>query len=301
MRRLVLCALCLAGCGAGSQDASSIPLDARLVAGAVEPVVMSGLMLGSVYEDEVGDEQSYVANSACPADMKLVQGSYCPSIVQECINLDTKVHNANGYVRCLEFAQAKCLTPDEKRIPMKFCIDTYEWPNNKGEKPAKMVSWFDMKRNCESVGKRLCEDREWTLACEGPEILAYPYGNKRAASRCNIDKPQMPWFDAGKMPMTMELAEKLDQSVPSGSMSCVSPYGVEDLTGNEDEWVINTEAGASLEHYPWKSGLVGGAWVLGHRNRCNTRRPMGAETNAHGPTTVFYELGGRCCKSMSDS
>jgi formylglycine-generating enzyme len=237
------------------------------------------------------------ATNVCPDGMVEVEGDYCPSIDQKCIAYDKTIHNANGYVRCLEFAPTKCLSADDKKIYMHFCIDRYEYPNHKGEKPIRMVSWYDMKKNCESIGKRLCEDREWTQACEGGsgEILAYPNDNVRDESRCNIDKLQRPWFDASKMPMTKELSDRLDQSVPSGSMSCVSGYGVEDMTGNDDEWVVNTESGVSLDHYPYKSGLVGGAWVKGHRNRCNTRRPGGAETNVHGPGSVYYEFSGRCC------
>lgn len=221
----------------------------------------------------------------CPSDMLLIDGSYCPSVVQECINLDKSVHNVNGFVRCLEFAPTKCLTPQEKRIPMKFCMDAWEWPNEEGKKPTIMVSWYDMKKNCESVGKRICQDHEWSMACEGPEILPYPYGYKRDATKCNIDHPQRPWYDAVNTKLTPEIVEKLNQSVPSGSMpECVSPYGVHDMTGNADEWVVNSLG------QPYKSGLMGGHWVLGARNRC---RP---ETLVHGPDTVFYELGGRCCK-----
>lgn len=223
----------------------------------------------------------------CPSDMVEVDGDYCPTVIQNCINLDRKVHNVNGYVRCLEFAPTKCKST--KKINMHFCIDKYEWPNIEGSKPKVMVTWYDMKHSCEALGKRLCDDTEWTLACEGPEILPYPYGLKRDSNACNIDHLQRPWFDASKSPMTPEIVAKLDQSVPSGSMpGCVSSYGVYDMTGNADEWSVNTSG------RPYISGLKGGHWVLGARNRC---RP---ETVAHGPTTVFYEIGGRCCSDMSN-
>ncbi len=228
--------------------------------------------------------------SACPADMIEVSGNFCPEIIENCINLDKTVHNANGFVRCLEFTPTKCITPDNKRIPMHFCIDKFEWPNQEGVKPTVMVTWYDMKKNCEDKGKRLCVDNEWTLACEGPEILPYPYGLKRDSNACNIDHPQRPWFDASKSAMTPDIVAKLDQSVPAGSMpGCVSPYGVYDMTGNADEWVVYS-SGKYANKYPYISGLKGGHWVIGARNRC---RP---ETTAHGPTTVFYEIGGRCCK-----
>ncbi len=232
------------------------------------------------------DLQSPLSNaSACPADMVEISGNFCPDVVQDCINLDTSVHNANGYVRCLEFAKTKCLTPENQRIKMHFCMDKFEWPNKEGQKPVKMVSWYDMKKNCESLGKRICVDHEWSMACEGNEITPYPYGYKRDTSACNIDHAQRPWFNAATSPMTPEIVSRLDQSVPSGSMpGCVSSYGVHDMTGNVDEWVVNSSG------HPYKSGLMGGHWVMGARNRC---RP---ETLAHNESCVFYEIGGRCCK-----
>lgn len=224
---------------------------------------------------------------ACANDMVEIDGNFCPSVVQNCINLDMSVHNVNGYVRCLQYEQTKCLTPERQRVHMHFCIDKFEYPNQEGVKPALMVSWYDMKKNCEDQGKRLCQDHEWSLACEGEEILPYPYGYSRNDKACNIDHPQRPWFDAAHSDMTPEIVAKLDQRVPSGSMpECVSPYGVYDMTGNVDEWVVNYSA------KPYPSGLMGGHWVIGARNRC---RP---ETVAHGPTTVFYEIGGRCCKDI---
>ena len=226
-------------------------------------------------------------NEYCPFDMVQVDGDFCPNVVQECINLDKSVHNVNGYVRCLEFAPTKCLSPDNQKIHMHFCIDMYEWPNRVAEKPAVMLSWNDMKKNCEGQGKRICQDHEWAMACEGPEMLPYPYGYKRDASICNINHPQRPWYNAVSTKLTPEVVEKLNQSVESGTMQkCVSFYGAHDMTGNVDEWVVNSSG------QPYKSGLMGGHWVLGARNRC---RP---ETVAHGPDTVFYELGGRCCKDM---
>lgn len=223
--------------------------------------------------------------SVCPDDMVEVKGMFCPDVDQTCINLDKTLKNVNGYPRCLEFAPTKCLSSAKQLRGMDFCIDIYEASDKKGELPPVMKSWEDGKIACEKQGKRLCVDNEWTLACEGPEILPYPYGLKRDATACNIDHDQRPWFDASKMPMTPEIVAKLDQRVPSGSMpGCVSPFGVFDMTGNVDEAVINSSG------HPYKSSLTGGHWVRGARNRC---RP---KTIVHGPTFANYESSYRCCK-----
>lgn len=242
--------------------------------------------------DDAGDSQSSSisiidASSVCPTDMVEISGKFCPNVVQECLNLDMTVHNANGYVRCLEFSKTKCLSSDNQKVNMHFCMDKFEWPNKENGMPAVMVTWVEMKKNCENLGKRLCVDHEWSMACEGNEILPYPYGYKRDANICNIDHQQRPWFNAATTPLTPENVAKLNQSVASGSMEkCVSPYGVHDMTGNVDEWVVNSSG------VPYKSGLMGGHWIIGARNRC---RP---ETLAHNETSTFYEIGGRCCKDI---
>jgi sulfatase modifying factor 1 len=239
------------------------------------------------------------SNNACPRDMIEIEGNYCPEVVQACLNVDKSVHNVNGYVRCLEFAKTRCLTPPAKLVPMHFCMDKFEWPNREGEKPSVMVSWNDMKKNCASEDKRICQDHEWSLACEGPEILPYPYGYKRDTQACNIDNPQKPGFDASKATGSPEEVAYLDQRVISGSMpACVSPYGVYDMTGNVDESVVNSNHGQPMDsNHPegkkqYYSAEMGGHWVKGARNRC---RP---KTTVHDESVVFYEIGGRCCKDV---
>jgi formylglycine-generating enzyme len=76
----------------------------------------------------------------------------------------------------------------------------------------------------------------------------------------------------------------VDWRSPSGEMDrCASPFGVHDMTGNVDEWVVN-ESG-----HPYQSGLKGGYWGP-VRDRC---RPM---TVAHDERFAFYQIGFRCCE-----
>jgi formylglycine-generating enzyme required for sulfatase activity len=218
---------------------------------------------------------------SCPGDMVEVEGDYCPYIVQKCLHwLDPKTK-----LQCAEFAPSSACHMKTKH--QKFCIDRYEYPNKAGALPVYMTSWVEAKATCEASGKRLCSDSEWTLACEGPQHLPYPYGLQRQAEACNIDKPYVfPNPEAVYDPKTQafELA-RLDQREPSGARaSCVSPYGVVDMVGNVDEWVVNeTQNG-----YPHKSGLKGGYWGP-VRTRC---RPM---TTGHEETFRYYQIGFRCC------
>jgi formylglycine-generating enzyme required for sulfatase activity len=215
-----------------------------------------------------------------------ISGDYCPWMEQFCIRPVDPLHPEQD--RCAEFAQnGRCLgTPVHKH----FCVDRYEWPNQPGVKPSVDVDWMGARERCAGQGRRLCTDTEWTLACEGRERLPYPYGFARNTEACNIDKPYI-FPDDAKIadPRTRsEEFARLDQRDPSGARdACVSPYGVFDMTGNVDEWVVN-ESGRE-DDKPFVSGLKGGYWGP-VRDRC---RPM---TTDHNQWFRFYQIGFRCCQ-----
>ena len=225
-------------------------------------------------------------DAACPPEMVEVEGDYCPWVEQRCLKwLDPATQ-----LQCAEFAKGPndgtCSTKTQHQ---RFCVDRYEWPNRLGALPTYMASWTEAKASCEAIGKRLCSDEEWTLACEGPSRQPYPYGDGyvRDDRACNVDKPYInPEPEKMFDPRTQaeELA-RLDQREPSGSRSaCVSPYGVHDMVGNVDEWVLNRSQGGK----PFMSGLKGGYWGP-VRTRC---RPM---TTAHDESFKYYQIGFRCC------
>jgi hypothetical protein len=229
----------------------------------------------------------------CPADMVYVETSFCRNIDRRC--LDWEHEPINHLEICHEFArQQRCLGETRK---ISFCIDRYEYPNEKGAHPTWMLDWYQAQATCESRGKRLCWSSEWTAACEGPDHAPFPYGWERDHNKCNMDnfyiepaKPapraQFLFYSRDPDVARRELL-RLDQSVPSGSLeSCRSGFGVYDLPGNVDEWVVSDEP--PQEQSKW-AGLKGGAW--GHvRNQC---RPM---TYSHIAEFYYYFVGFRCCK-----
>ena len=223
-----------------------------------------------------------LTSAACSPDMQLVDGVYCPYVGHRC-------------VEWIEESRDRCRRYDEKilcegtKVPKRFCIDRYEYPNQVGAYPVVMASWVEAERACLAEGKRLCTEDEWTFACEGEARLPYPYGFERNSDACNIDRryrdPDFSAFSHDRQ-VSDEVA-RLDQRVASGSMpKCVSPFGVHDMTGNVDEWVTNeapkADAGEDV------SSLKGGYWGP-IRARC---RPV---TSSHNRWFRFYQVGFRCC------
>jgi sulfatase modifying factor 1 len=247
---------------------------------------LHGPLFGSFIRPGTAPE-ALPSEDSCPPDMVEVEGDYCPLVQQKCLRwVDhwTKL-------QCAEFEKNPQSTCALKTQHKHFCIDRYEWPNQLGATPTFMASWNEAKASCEAAGKRLCGDTEWTLACEGPQRQPYPYGDgyERDAEACNIDKPYV-WPHADRIFNARtedDELSRLDQREPSGSRpACVSPYGVHDMVGNVDEWVVNV----SQFGHPHESALKGGYWGP-VRTRC---RPM---TTEHPETFRYYQTGFRCCDS----
>jgi formylglycine-generating enzyme required for sulfatase activity len=241
-----------------------------------------------------------VASSLCPSDMVEVNGDYCPNEEQVCLyNTDADGNRLPGPgdigKACGEYKQpTRCLSD---KVHMHFCIDKYEFPNKEGQKPQDWMSYFDAVKAVEAVGKRICTHKEWTLAAEGPNMHPLPYGDgyHRDKSKCNFDNhnPGIDVFQS-KTPNDEASQRLRDLLVPSGSKDCVSDFGVHDMSGNIDEWVVNESSQDMCINKTsgnCRTGLMGGhIWHVR-----NASRPM---TTAHGAGFSWYETGARGCKSL---
>ncbi len=251
-------------------------------------VVASGVRDESASASAVSpaERRSNSADPRCPSDMLPVAGQYCPELSHRCARA-----SADGTERCFDYEPAaRCIGAP---IPLRFCIDRYEFPNRAGARPAVMISFLEAREACRDEGKRLCSNEEWTLACEGPARLPYPYGYSRDPQACNVDRRhRFPNTDllSGSVGVAAEVT-RLDDRAASGSFPrCVSHYGVADMSGNVDEWVqLSTKSPLNSESAPGSKGGYFGPV----RARC---RPT---TTAHGPEFRFYQLGFRCCQSGS--
>ncbi len=221
----------------------------------------------------------------CPAGMVFIEGDYCSEVEHKCTK---HWHSkANDKKVCEEFEPwSKCVGEKSEK---RFCIDKFAWPNEAGERPEVMNNFYQAQVKCAAVGKRLCTESEWTMACEGPEMKPFPYGYVRDPGKCNGDRE----WDFPKMSKVAqrdpeELA-RLWQGVRSGSQPmCISDYGVHDLPGNNDE-VVSSETYASGYRGKYDSVHTGGPWYRGVRNQC---RP---KIYTHDEGFYYYFLGFRCC------
>ncbi len=152
----------------------------------------------------------------------------------------------------------------------KFCIDRYEWPNRKGVVPRSYVSVYQAMDSCASVGKRLCSSDEWSLACAGPDSLAYPYGRTYSRHAC----------------VTHDTTMRRSGSKPE----CRAFFGAYDMSGNLAEWT-STPAKRNSRFY----NVMGGFWESGPASGCYETRYSYYPQNRHNP------VGFRCCKDFASA
>ena len=227
------------------------------------------------------------SDTACPPDMVEVEGDYCPYVEQRCLRwLDPATK-----LQCAEFDKpatvgAKCTMKTQHK---HFCIDRYEWPNKPGDCPRTWRAGTRRRRRCEAIGKRLCGDTEWTLACEGPERLPYPYGDGYARDATPATSTSRTSGRTRRRSTThatsAEELARLDQREPSRRARGLREPVRRPRHDRQRRRVGRQRVAGGK---PYQSGLKGGYWGP-VRTRC---RPM---TTAHDETFRYYQIGFRCC------
>jgi formylglycine-generating enzyme len=263
----------------GHLDALSEAMATPVEAAAPMPAALPRERLAPPFLAAEGEAEG--GPTSCPTGMKLVEGEYCTEVEQTCASEWYDESNKKRVCERFE-APSRCVGA---RVKKRYCIDTYEWPNEKGVRPEVMNNFYQAQVKCAAVGKRMCTESEWTLACEGPEMKPFPHGYVRDAKKCNGDHA---WDDPDMDKVADRDPEELARlwrGVPSGSQpECVSDYGVADLPANTDE-VVAGEGGKAK----FSSVNTGGPWYKGVRNQC---RP---KIYTHDEGFYYYYLSFRCC------
>lgn len=207
----------------------------------------------------------------CAHGMVRVKGEYCTQVKQECdVWLDKEYAE---YARCQKYKPSVCVG---KRMSKDFCIDQDEYTKSSETLPEVNISWDHAQFACMEQGKTLCNDDDWTFACEGEDMFPYATGLERNSTDCNFDLLKLG-----------QIGHLHDFRKPSASLDkCGSPFGVRNMNGNVDEWVHK-----HTESAPFRSILKGGWWGP-LRDRC---RPS---TVAHGPEYADAQVGFRCCSDV---
>jgi hypothetical protein len=212
---------------------------------------------------------------ACPAGMILVEGEHCPDVEQKCLEWVDPPTSRYKHFRCGRYDRSVCKSAH--RVHMRYCIDATERVGDDPEgRPKNHMSWTTSKRLCEADGGRLCRESEWIFACEGEEMRPYPYGWERDSTACNVDIKE----NIGR------IGHLVDHRSRAGSHErCASPFGVQDMSGNLEEWVQADGHGKM----GWKEVLKG-SWWIPSRHACRQFQV------GHNDVYSGAETGTRCCK-----
>jgi hypothetical protein len=219
--------------------------------------------------------------SACPEGMILVEGEYCPDVEEKCLEWMDPPTSRYAHFRCAHYEKpSKCRS--KERVHRRYCIDATERTEEGSDLPRHFMSWTSSKKLCESVGARLCRESEWIFACEGEEMRPYPYGWDRDPTACNTDI-----FEGIGRPGRLRAHRS-----PAGSHAkCASPFGVQDLAGNVEEWAQADGPGQGSK-MGWKEVLKG-SWWIPSRHACRQFQI------GHNDVYNGAETGTRCCKDAA--
>lgn len=211
--------------------------------------------------------------------------------------------------------------PDDMvEVQPGICMDRFEWPNKKGEKPlvgaSAVESVYDRERGitmngwdlCASVGKRLCTMEEWVPACKGKKGSDYPFGRKLpdryrtppSETPCNYaqfyrEPDEMKVFNRDP-----EEFKRLYQAEPSGKRSkCTSASGTQDMMGNVEEWVVCPDWMSKGNHNCREIDGEQVCFCLAGRYWSDAV-PCHKLSAGHTADWWYYETGFRCCLTLPE-
>lgn len=291
------------------------------------------------------------AAAVCPRGMQRVHGRYLASSAVEalqrrhCLPGESTEVPGIGDIWCRRYDRPRYeaaiqrlrAAPSTRTVPMDFCMDRFQFPNREGAAPSVAVTFYEAQTLCATQQKRLCDETEWTFACEGEDAwpTSSPHWENRHGPRSSDGTQERGCTVAGNVDGTNFLSET--RRIPQDYLDFGILWSRNSRGRRPAERTLLAAARSPLA-YGFVLASLYGSETNGHAAGCTspfgvrdlaggvdewTRRtgrvpPGGHEsilkggygggepvrnrcrpaTGAHGPTFRYYQIGFRCCADV---
>ncbi len=188
--------------------------------------------------------------------------------------------------------------PESDDMPARaFEIDVFEYPNQRGQVPMLVDSFFEAEQICSDLGARLCTNEEWALACAGQESGEFSSVDDPGALPARFGRRFCNTTGSAVNPVAASTGQdSAGVLAESGSFpNCSSLTGVYDLTGNAREWL--EERGDST----LQVGMRSSSSATAKDATCQEFEVLPAVSQIQDESDVrYFESGSgfRCCRDL---
>ena len=181
-------------------------------------------------------------------------------------------------------AYRACVLQDGRCAPPPRTSAKCTYAMGDPELPVSCVRWADAESFCRAKKKRLPSEAEWEFAARGITTAVYPWGGTR--SSCSVAVTLV--RDTNSVSCSGARPSRVGTHAAGGS-----GFGVQDLSGNVEEWVADYYA-EHLAHVAPRTGssrvLRGGGWLSAPSASRTTTRNWGSVIEAGA------NVGFRCAR-----